>query len=54
MTVRDPVCGNQVDLSETEGRSEYDGHRYFFCSSECKETFDANPQGAIISAAQHH
>jgi YHS domain-containing protein len=24
--------------------SEYDGKKYYFCSSHCKETFDKSPE----------
>lgn len=38
----DPVCGKPVS---TEGAksSLHDGLVYFFCSGECRETFEASP-----------
>jgi len=50
MVVRDPVCGIELDRDHTEGRSEYDGHVYYFCSRECKEMFDMDPQRYIADA----
>jgi YHS domain-containing protein len=41
---QDPVCGMQLEPHEAVGMSEYDGESYFFCSSICKEKFDANPE----------
>ena len=39
----DPVCGMEIDESETVGQSEYQGRTYYFCSTSCKEKFDENP-----------
>ena len=42
-TIIDPICGMTVEESEAAGQSEYEGKTYYFCSSGCKEKFDANP-----------
>ena len=42
-TVKDPVCGMNVDPESAKGVSEYKGTKYFFCSVKCKTKFDANP-----------
>jgi YHS domain-containing protein len=39
----DPVCGMEIDESQTAGTSEYLGKTYYFCSTACKEKFDENP-----------
>ncbi|WP_408958019.1 permease [Natrinema sp. 74] len=39
-TVRDPVCGMEVDPTETDYSLEHDGHTYYFCSQSCTESFD--------------
>lgn len=39
----DPVCGMQIDKADAAGQSEYEGRTIYFCSSACKERFDANP-----------
>ncbi len=41
---KDPVCGMQVDEKTAEAKSYYQGETYYFCSAECKETFDEAPQ----------
>ena len=41
---RDPVCGMHVDEQQAMGKSEYQGQTYYFCSSNCKQQFDQNPQ----------
>jgi Cu+-exporting ATPase len=41
---RDPVCGMDVNEQQAAGTSEYQGQIYYFCSSNCKQQFDQNPQ----------
>ncbi|MDG7006618.1 MAG: YHS domain-containing protein [Nitrososphaerota archaeon] len=36
---RDLVCGMEIDETETEFRATYAGVSYYFCSTECLETF---------------
>ena len=43
-TQRDPVCNMQVDEKNAAGQSDYQGQTYYFCSQNCKEQFDRNPQ----------
>jgi len=45
-TSEDPVCGMAVDQNTTKaaGRTiEYRGQTYYFCSDECKVSFDKEP-----------
>lgn len=42
-SVKDPVCGMDVDPAVSTHRSEYDGATFHFCSARCKATFDADP-----------
>ena len=42
-THNDPVCGMQIEEMDAAGQSEHDGRTIYFCSSGCKEKFDANP-----------
>jgi len=51
-THRDPVCNMQVDEKNAAGRSEYQGQTYYFCSENCKERFDENPQQYVKHGAQ--
>jgi hypothetical protein len=48
LTVRrgatDPVCGMRVDRRQTPHRAEHAGRRQFFCSTECREEFETNPE----------
>ena len=41
--VTDPVCGMNVDPVSAAGQSSHAGTTYVFCSSSCKQKFDADP-----------
>jgi Cu+-exporting ATPase len=41
--VKDPVCGMTIEDKDAVATSDYHGHRYHFCSQDCKTEFDANP-----------
>ena len=42
-TVKDLVCGMDVDPKTAPAKSEYKGKSYCFCAPGCKKAFDANP-----------
>lgn len=42
-THKDPVCGMQIEAANAAGQSEYEGQTIYFCSTGCKQKFDANP-----------
>ncbi len=50
-TVRDPVCGMDIDPSTAAGSEEYEGQTYYFCSASCLERFRAEPR-KFVSAGQ--
>lgn len=39
----DPVCKMEINRDDAEASSEYNGQTYYFCSEECKESFDKRP-----------
>ena len=39
----DAVCGRRVRQRSNRNLVEYAGERYFFCSPECLQRFDAQP-----------
>ena len=41
---KDPVCGMDVDPKTAAGESEYQGRKYYFCSTGCKKAFDKEPR----------
>lgn len=42
-TVKDPVCGMQVDPATATHHSEHEGSIYYFCSATCQHKFDTEP-----------
>ncbi len=42
-TMKDPVCGMDVDPGSAARRQEHDGQTYYFCSAHCLEKFRAEP-----------
>jgi Cu+-exporting ATPase len=43
LTVKDPVCGMNVDPHQTPHRHELQGQTYYFCSAGCCTKFAADP-----------
>jgi Cu+-exporting ATPase len=43
----DPVCGMEVNETATQDRSTFNGQTYYFCSTDCREEFDAAPEDYI-------
>lgn len=48
----DPVCGMQVDPNQGYGRM-YRGSLYRFCSRNCLDKFDAEPDRYAARPAEH-
>ena len=44
LDARDPVCGMTVDIT-TAYSEAMGGETYYFCSEQCRQRFDANPNG---------
>ena len=40
----DPVCQMDVNPASAAAQSQYEGQTFYFCSTDCKRKFDANPQ----------
>ena len=57
-TVKDPVCGMEIDPATAAGKSEYKGRTYYFCALGCKKSFDKDPEKYLgnseHSAHEHH
>jgi len=39
----DPICKKIVDEKTVKFTSYYKGKKYFFCTTDCKKKFDADP-----------
>jgi Cu+-exporting ATPase len=46
---KDPVCGMEVDRNTAAATSQYQGKTVYFCSTECKQKFEANPAKYAIA-----
>jgi len=44
--VKDPVCGMQI-AKETSLKSNFKESTYYFCSQNCKENFNKNPESYV-------
>jgi len=54
MTVKDPVCGMDVDPKSAVCKSEYKGQTFYFCSPGCKKAFDKEPERYVKAEEYHH
>lgn len=51
MTVRDPVCGMEIDPQNAFANREHMGQIFYFCSQSCVEQFDADPHHYVMTSA---
>jgi YHS domain-containing protein len=53
-TVRDLVCGMDIDPATAAGKSEYKGVTYYFCAPGCKRSFEKDPEKYINGSTESH
>lgn len=41
---RDPVCGMDLNVRQTDLQSEYRGRKFFFCAPSCRDRFILDPE----------
>ncbi|MDE3110969.1 MAG: YHS domain-containing protein, partial [Acidobacteriota bacterium] len=41
--MKDLICGMEVNPETARAKAEFDGHSYYFCSSNCEQKFRADP-----------
>jgi len=51
LMTKDPVCKMDIDEKQTNFHSDYAGRKFHFCSEECKDTFDSQPERYATTAA---
>jgi YHS domain-containing protein len=51
-TVTDPVCGMHIEPQNAAAQTTYRDQTYYFCSQECKDKFDKEPQKYIDQMMQ--
>ena len=47
MQVIDPVCKMTIEDKDAVGNSTFKGTTYYFCTEQCKENFDRNPEAYL-------
>ncbi|MDT8449138.1 MAG: YHS domain-containing protein [Wenzhouxiangellaceae bacterium] len=50
---KDPVCGMEVSHRSAIDLLTYAGKNYYFCSTGCREAFEAEPQKYLWHGHQH-
>jgi Cu+-exporting ATPase len=51
MTVKDPICGMEIDPKTAFATREHMGQVFYFCSKNCLEQFDAAPHSYMTTSA---
>ncbi len=51
--VKDPVCGMTLSRSEAKGRALQNGQEYSFCSEQCRQAFESEPQRYTTNLERH-
>jgi Cu+-exporting ATPase len=51
MTAIDPVCGMEVEESEAEWKTTYQGQTYYFCAAGCLRSFEKEPAKYVPAGA---
>jgi len=49
----DPVCGMRVG-DDAKDQATFQGQTYKFCSPECRDKFEQNPQRYVATSYQPH
>lgn len=52
-TVKDPVCGMEIDPATAAGKVDYKGQTYYFCSPGCKKSFEKDPEKYVSQQSAH-
>jgi Cu+-exporting ATPase len=47
MAAKDPVCGMTIEEADAAATIEYQGTTYYFCSKDCAETFQEDPEDYV-------
>ncbi|MES1945191.1 50S ribosomal protein L24 [Salinisphaera sp. PC39] len=50
---KDPVCGMAVSYTTAVEEFVYQGKAYYFCSTACREAFQAEPERYLPHHRQH-
>lgn len=54
LTLKDPVCGMNIEKDKSAGTAEYKGRTYYFCAAGCRESFEKEPEKYLNAATVEH
>jgi P-type Cu+ transporter len=49
-TVRDPVCGMEINPQNAAATTAFQGQTYYFCRVECQDQFNQSPERYLKAA----
>ena len=49
-SVRDPVCGMELNPQHAAATTAYQGQTFYFCRVECQQQFDQSPERYVKAA----
>ncbi len=49
-SVRDPVCGMEINPQNAVATTGYQGQTFYFCTAECQEHFEQSPERYVKAA----
>lgn len=49
--VKDPVCGMEIDAGAAAAESRVGGQTQYFCSTQCRQKFEADPGSYAAAGA---
>ncbi len=52
ISVKDPVCGMELEAATAAEKAIYKGQMHYFCGSTCKEKFDRNAERYLGEATK--
>jgi Cu+-exporting ATPase len=44
---KDPVCGMEIDPNDAAATVDHEGQTYYFCSQDCADSFQDDPDSYI-------
>ena len=47
VVAKDPVCGMEVDPNDAAATAEHGGTTYYFCSQDCADSFEDDPESYL-------
>lgn len=49
MSVKDPVCGMEIEVNHLSPKTTYNNNEFYFCCPSCFKTFEEEPSKYVIN-----